>query len=171
MNCSLITSECKKFVACEDGATIIEYVFVVPVLVWLMMWIIEYGLIVHVSSLLSHAAAEGGRRAKTNATYTTSNPSVHQREEVIRQTVLDIMKPWIREPSDIVITATPRGAFDSPGIINLGSSGEIVDLRVTYLWTPITPVLSHTIPGYGAGGTAIDKVHLISHVLVKNENY
>lgn len=162
----------RRFMHNETGATIIEYAFVSPLLLWLIMWILEYGLIVIVASMLSNATNEAGRRAKTGASYATSNPSVATREEMVRQTVLDLMGAWIRKPEDIMVESTPRGTYRDPGVVNLGASGQIIDMRVTYRWNTITPALKYTVPGYGQGRLINeDSVTLVAHVLVKNEDF
>lgn len=161
-----------RFLRNEEGATIIEYAFVSPLMLWLVMWIIEYGLIVVVSSMLSNATNEAGRRAKTGAMYKTDNPSVASREQMVRQTVIDLMGSWIREPGILTVESTPRGTYRDPGVTNLGTSGQIIDMRVTYRWDTITPALKYTIPGYGENRAINgDSVTLVAHVLVKNENF
>lgn len=167
-----LQSPLNRFVSDQKGVSAIEYAFIAPILIWLIMWIIEYGLIVVVSSMLSHAANEAGRRAKTGAMYGTSDPTVRAREDMVRQTVIDLMGDWIRKPSDISVDSTPRGVMRDPSVINLGASGQIIDIRVTYRWETLTPALKYTIPGYGKSRQiGNDEVALIAHVLVKNESF
>jgi Flp pilus assembly protein TadG len=55
----------KKIFRNSEGAALIEFAMVVPVLVFLLMAIIEFGIIFHLMSLSTYAANEASRAGKT----------------------------------------------------------------------------------------------------------
>lgn len=164
-------SRLSRFLAHEGGLSAVEYAIAAPIVIWLIMWIIEYGVIVTVSSMLSYSTNEAGRRMKTGyLQYETSKPSIRTREEMVKQTLLDLMAMWIRkghEDEDLQITSVKKGTVNPPpGTISAGGSGELMLMTVTLHWKPITPAIQYSLPGYDGS-----KIPLTAYLLVKNEDF
>lgn len=136
---------------------------IMPVLLWLLMAIVEYGIIFHIMSLSTYAANEAARLGKTGASYNLKG----SREVMVKNKVEDILSPWLNKNTPVVVTMKSYGSFNdlgksgSPGA---GSSGEIVLYTVTLNWHPLTPMLASII---GKNGT----VPISAHVLIKNEGF
>jgi Flp pilus assembly protein TadG len=148
----------------REGAALIEFAIVVPVLLFLMLGIIEFGIIFHLMSLSTYAANEAARMGKTGNSY-----GGQTRDAVIENKVKDIMKPWIKNDSELTVTTQSYGSFSDLGVTGkdvagYGKGGDVVLYTVTLNWPVLTPVLSAVV---GANGT----VPIVANVLVKNEGF
>lgn len=142
----------------QDGATIIEVAFTLPVLLWLIMAILEFGIIFHLMSLTNYAATEAARLGKTGALY-----GVSSRDQLISDTISGTLEPWLRGSTMLTIETRSLGSFNDPGVDGIGQGGELVHYSVTLNWPLLTPMISN----FFEGGT----VPIRASVLVKNEEF
>ncbi len=186
----LITRKYKrKFASDDDGVTAVEFALIAPVFVLLLMGIIEFSLIMFVSSAIEGAIAASGRYGKTG--YTAAGSS---RQQQIVATVAARTNGLIN-PSLITVTTTVypsfdsiskdepyvdtnhngthdsgeaytdinhNGQWDSAGVSGLGNANDIVVYTVSYPWTINTPLI----------GKFFGSPYIISsRTVVKNEPY
>ncbi len=168
----------RKFLKQTEGATIIEFAVIAPVLFLMLMGILEMGLILFTTSAMEGATNVGSRIGKTG--FTTGGLS---RENYIRAQIqkltggflnpalLDISilsyssfsnvgkpEPCIAPPvapcpgvaGVNFVDVNGNGTWDQDqGAASAGGSGSIVLYRVTYPWHLFTPVMASLL---GTGG-------------------
>ena len=154
--------EIKKFIRNNEGAAIIEFAMVVPVLIYLLMGIIEFGIIFHLMSLSTYASNEAARAGKTGSVYAAAS-----RDAMIKDKVESILSPWMKNTGELVLNTKSYGSFsdlNAGGVAGAGNSGEVVLYTITLNWPVLTPVLGSIIGNDGV-------VPIITRVLVKNEEF
>ncbi len=152
----------KKIFRNNEGAALIEFAMVVPVLVFLLMAIIEFGIIFHLMSLSTYAANEAARAGKTGNTYSAAS-----RDAMIKNKVEKVLSPWMKSGKELTLSTQSYGSFGdlgAAGVVGAGNSGEVVLYTITLNWPVLTPVLG---AAFGPGGS----VPIITRVLVKNEQF
>ena len=152
----------KKIFRNSEGAALIEFAMVVPVLVFLLMAIIEFGIIFHLMSLSTYAANEASRAGKTGNNY-----GAVSRDMLIKGKVEKILAPWMKNGKELNLQTESYGNFadlGAAGVVGAGNSGEVVLYTITLNWPVLTPVLG---AAFGPGGS----VPIITRVLVKNEQF
>lgn len=159
----------------ESGATMIEMALVSIPFFFLIMGAIEFGLIMHVSSVMANATAEASRLAITGNSYDDLRSGADERNmsrpQFIRYTIQKRLGSWYRPGRlDIRIRTTSsygsvRGnrtvVTDAGGV---GGSQDIVTYNVDYRWRVMTPIMSSII---GRDGNYIIR----SVVVSMNEAY
>ncbi|MFM9889703.1 MAG: TadE/TadG family type IV pilus assembly protein [Rickettsiales bacterium] len=156
----------------EEGTTAIEMAIVLPLVMTLIMGIIEFGIMFHLSSLMTYAGNEAARLGKTGDTYGYSNAECvannNCREQLTLKTVHDRMKDWVHDDGSLVVTQKSFGSFadlGASGTSGAGSGGQIVVYTVTLNWKLLTPLVGQIIGG--EDGT----IPITTQVLVKNESF
>jgi hypothetical protein len=152
----------KALVADKRGAALIEFAIVIPALLWLLLAIIEFGIIFHLMSLSTYAANEAARKGKTGFTYGTAD-----RGALIQETVRQQMDPWMGQSASLSISSQSFGTFNDVGVNGIpgqGGGGQLVLYTITFQWPVLTPVLGSV---FGKDG----KIDIESRVLVKNEEF
>ncbi|MEJ0009193.1 MAG: TadE/TadG family type IV pilus assembly protein [Alphaproteobacteria bacterium] len=157
-----------RFLANTTGAALLEFAFVAPVLLWLIMGILEFGLIMHVTSLLQYATNEGARQGITGSAY-----GGQSREATIRATITKDLGLWVNTSGqNLTIQAQAQGDYQTldgatpPPASDYGTGGEFVMYKVTLNWRVLTPVMGHLLPAASNG-----ILPLQSTALVKNEDF
>lgn len=154
----------------ERGATAIEFAIVLPVFFFLVMGTLEFGLIMHVSSVVEHAAHEGARKGITGNDYDDPDGDRGQYiETYIRRNV----GRWVFDPTQLAINTKVLGEIQEIGMdgnpidTNSGYGGgdQVVIYQVRYNWRVITPFLRGII------GVDEDSFPITSTVAVKNEGF
>ena len=166
------TRSLSELLSRREGATAIEFAMVLPVLLLFIFGIFEFGLIMHVSSLVENAAHEGSRFGITGSTYGDLNPEDMPREQFIEEYIRKRVGLWIREDEDIEITTQVAGDINdlgrSGGTLDpnagMGQGGQAVIYNINYYWRIMTPLMDQFI---GEDGAFI--IH--STVVVKNEEF
>lgn len=176
------------------GATAIEYAFVLPVLLLLIMGIVEYNTIMYAMSVLdgsiTAAAREGSTGyvaagASSRQSYIYSLVQAHSSGLLKGSNISISSKSYanfasIGQPEPCIAPAagpcpgTPgvnfvdingNGTWDQDqGTSGLGGAGDIVVYTVSYPWPIYTPILR---PFLGSSGTFT----ISSSAVVKNEPY
>lgn len=141
----------------DQGATIVEFAIVSPILFGLIFIIVELGIIYHIQSLAIYAGNEAARVAKTGRLY-----QMEDRETMIRTKVQDIMRPWFGEDEPELSVECYNGFGQSTAPAMMGcASGQVMLLSLHYSWP--SPVLQML--------TGHDAVSVDARALVKNENF
>jgi Flp pilus assembly protein TadG len=163
-----------SFLRCKDGATIIEFALIAPMLFLLLAGIIELGLILFTTSAMEGATNIGARIGKTG--FTTGGLS---REQYIRNEIQRLTGGFLNaaslnisilsyssfanvgQPEPCLAPPTPpcpgapgvnyvdvngNGTFDTDqGRATAGGSGSIVLYRTTYAWRLFTPIMAQLL--------------------------
>lgn len=183
----------RKYWQDRSGATIIEFALVAPVFFLLLLGIIEFGMIgfsqVAIESAVSATAREasigkstGGDRIAYVQTHIRTKLSglINVNQLVIAANT--VVAGGVSHRPDICMSSPPRvGGACPPGTpwedvnkngvydaavpaTTLGSSGDIIEVRVYYPWRIQMPFLSHM---FGTNGVFM----ITSATIVKNEPF
>lgn len=164
----------------EEGATIIEFAIVAPVLFLIVFGIIEFSIVMFVSSAVESATFIGSRFGITGNTYAEytgdynddNNDGVADtasREAFIRAEV-EQRTFGLLDPSQLNVTSEPFanvGNVDrdaDPDTLDAGSGGQAVLYEVTYDWPVLTP-----FAGFFAGEDGVYRIR--SAVVALNEDF
>lgn len=156
-------SSIRRFSRNQEGAALIEFVFIIPILLWLIMGILEYGIIFHLRSLATHAGNEAARLGKTGYLYGSQG----SREALIEDTVKQYLAPWMGETAPLQVKSEAYGTYGSIGMNGTRGAGgaeQVVLYQVTYYWEIVTPFLGTTM---GAG----TQLPITARALIKNEDF
>lgn len=183
----------RRLSACRRGVTGIEFAVVAPAVFLTVAGIIEFALIMFVSTL-----SEGGLREASRFSITGFIPPGMTREEQILEILgehtiglVDMAEATVAfkvypsfddigKPEPFTDTAPANGSYDAGeafqdingngqwdsdmGVAGLGGPGDIVLYTVEFDWELMTPLVS---PLVGTGG----KLNMKSSVAVKNEPF
>ena len=160
--------------ACDAGIAVIEFAFMAPVFLLLVMGIIEFSLIAFTSTVMESATTITSRLGKTG--YTTTG--ITRQQEIIN--TINAKTAGLLDPSKITMntevysnfsnvgqaepcispptppcSGTPgvnfvdvngNGTWDSDmGAAGLGNAGDVVVYTVSYPWKIMTPLISAII--------------------------
>lgn len=145
----------------EEGATIIEFAIVAPVLFLIVFGIIEFSIIMFVSSAVESATFIGSRFGITGNDYAEfagdfnddNNDGIADnasREAFIRAEV-EQRTLGLLNPAQLSVTAEPFASLSGvdngaePTSLNPGGGGSAVLYNVTYDWPILTPLASLAI--------------------------
>lgn len=146
----------------NDGATIIEFAIVAPVLFMLVFGIIEFSLLMFASSVVEGATNNAARLSKTGAERAVTG-SAAQRAAAdaarLRQLILD-RGAGVLKDENLVITTVREDNTNSP----MGNSGEVVIYSITYHWNVLTPLVGPLVADDGI-------YEIVATTAVVNEPY
>ena len=155
----------------NEGAAIIEFAIVAPVLFLLLIGFIEIGMILFATTVVEGATNIGARIGKTG--YTTGGLTPEQyitsRIDQLSAGLLDSSKLKITMQAYADFSTIGNGNPCTPGqapcpyIPGPGGNGQVVLYRVTYPWALFTPMMAKLM-GNGNGIFTISSV-----ATVKNE--
>lgn len=180
-----------RTLACDNrGVTAIEFAMIAPVFVLMLMGIIEFSLVMFVSSVMEGATGMSARYGKTG--YVAAGST---RQQQIVATVA-ARTAGLLDPSKISITSTVYSAFDKVnkpepytdsngnhsytlgepytdingngqwdedmGAAGLGNAGDVVVYSISYPWTINTPIMTAFLGNIFT---------ITSRTVVKNEPY
>lgn len=142
----------------QRGATILEFAIVAPVLFLFLFGIIEFSLVLFVSSVIEGATSGVARMMKTGDPMTSQTANM----QWIRNYILNRGAGFIT-PTNLHITVTnlsAGGALD-----DVGSGRSWVRYSVGYDWILMTPLIAQIIsPEDGV-------FHVASETVVCNETF
>jgi hypothetical protein len=174
------------------GNTVVEFAFVLPILLFFIFGIIEFSMVFMAANVLENAASTGTRTGKTG--FIDHNIS---REQTIRNTINQRLAGFLNPAKITIVTrvykafgdigkpepyvdrnnnhtydtgetftdVNSNGHWDSDmGTTGLGVAGEIVVYEISYPWQVMTPFLSEILADNGL-------INLTSHIVVRNEPY
>jgi TadE-like protein len=143
------------------GQSLVEFALVLPIFLFMLFGLIDVGRFVYLNSTLSQAAREGARVGSVEASYrgssdpacgTTGGPVCPGNDTTllahVRSAADRMMSPFgnvsaanmscvLAPPSG----TTPTGAWTGVTCSN-HAPGNVISVRVTATYTPITPVIS-----------------------------
>lgn len=182
-----------RFVKHEQGTAAIEFSLLFPVVIWVFMGIIEFGMMFMASSVLENAASGAARLGLTGTI-----KEGQTREEMIVETVEEKISSMMK-PEKLVFTSkvyenfaqigteepftdsngngehdggesytdiNGNGAWDGDlGVAGAGGAGDIVVYTANYQWSFITPLVGHLI------GDEDGVIPLMATIVVRNEPF
>ena len=113
----------------ESGTALIEFAFVLPILLVLAMGMLDFGRAFHMKSLLDQAAREGARVA------VVTSPDV----DIVESRVGDVLASGGIAPTSVTV--------DGP------DAAQMVTVTVNATFTFITPGVFALLPGWANGNT------------------
>ncbi len=173
----------------SDGVTAVEFALIAPVFVLILMGIIEFSLVMFVSSVMEGATSASGRYGKTgytavgstrqeqiiaavaarsagllDATKITINTTVYPSFDSIDQEepYIDSNHNGTHDIGETYTDVNGNAVWDSFGVAGLGNANDVVVYTVSYPWVINTPIIANFL-----GSTII----ISSRTVVKNEPY
>jgi len=122
----------------QRGQTLVETALVLPVLLLLIFALVDFGRGVYAWTAISNAARDGARLAIVDQTV-TGGVSEAAREAAEQATGLAI------DPTDPNQVAVAYRSEDLAATCPTRAIGCVVEVRVQYLFTPITPVIGQIV--------------------------
>ncbi len=169
--------------------TAVEFALITPVFMLLLFGIIEFSLIMYVTSVMEGAVSYSSRYGKTGYTAAGSSRQAQIIAAITQRTagLLDASKitivskvypsfdsiskeePYIdsnhngtRDTGETYTDVNGNGQWDSSGVAGLGNANDIVVYTVYYPWTINTPII---------GRFFNNTIYISSRTVVKNEPY
>lgn len=182
----------QRFLRASDGVTAVEFAFVAPVLIILLMGIIEFSLMMVAYNVMESATTVSARLGATG--FTTSG--ISRQQTIINQineragAFIDVNNITIttkyysqydqindpepytdtnhngtRDSGEAYTDVNGNGQYDTDmGHAGLGGAGDIVVYTATYPWHIVTPIMSSFV---GTGGVFT----ITTHAVTKNEPF
>jgi len=166
----------KRFQKADSGATAVEFALILPLLVLIFMAILEVSLMFFATVNLDGAAIEAARRIRTGQTQQTANPETDFTTTLCTQlnTMMDCADLFydsrtMASYSTISLAVTYDSVTGEPDIFGFatGGAGDIVVVRVMYLWPIQTPMLATLFETVAGTNNRL----LTSTVVFQNEPY
>ncbi|PZQ17829.1 MAG: hypothetical protein DI565_03595 [Ancylobacter novellus] len=181
----------KRFAHDDDGSTIIEFAFIAPVLMLLMMGVVELGLVMGGQAVLDNASFIASRTGKTGyadgdksqaktiaaavqaaassyldpSKITITSVAYSDYDSIGPEPFTDTNKNGVWDAGEPYTDVNKNGSYDAnPGTKGYGGAGQIVVYTVSYDWQLQTPLIKHFL---GSNGV----VPLKTRIVVKNEPY
>jgi hypothetical protein len=183
----------RHFVECRRGVTAVEFAFVLPILMFFTVGIMEFSTMFMAQNMLENAVNTASREGKTGFVKTGMSRDAYLLE-LVQNKIDGLMDPskvtmesqvyealdQVGEPEPFTDKVPKNGAYD-PGEVftdmngngewdpdmgteGLGTHGDVVVYTITYPWQVMTPMIAEI---FGNDGI----VPLTSRILVKNEPY
>ncbi len=156
----------RRYIKREEGATIIEYAIVAPILFLMVMGIIEFSLLMYAQSVLDSATTQSARFGTTNSDYV---------DEYVNPDEIGGRSPFII--SNIERRAVKSALLDKDKLSidtsTFGQCGNSTLYNVSYRWEFFTPFIGEffTSAQCGSAGVAGDvgAYNICSSAFVTNE--
>lgn len=123
----------------EGGASLVEFAFVLPLLLLLVFGMFEFGRVFYIQLTLQSAVREASRLTITGETLADGQGGTLSRTESIIQRVNDSAPGLGLQPGNITISG-PGGAGDA------GGPGDLVTIRIDYDIDLLTPLVAAVFP-------------------------
>jgi Flp pilus assembly protein TadG len=161
--------------ASARGQSLVEFALVIPIFLLLLFGMVDAGRYVYMNSVLSQAAREGARLAAVEASWLgnpTGDASCNQPGGPVCPANLaalatdatvaaNRMVAPFGSVKNLYISCNPAGSAPSGAwtsgtacTTNTGATGNIVSVRVTLTFTPLTPVIAQLIGAITTSGSA-----------------
>jgi hypothetical protein len=182
----------RRFARCQRGTTAMEFAFVVPILLFFTVGILEFSIMFMAQNVLENATNSASREGKTGHIGSGMTREEYMLSLIqsrinrlmdIEQITLDTKvyrsledvgrpEPYTDannnghyDTGESYTDSNHNGHWDADmGVEGLGNAGEVVVYTVTYPWQTLTPFLGNVL---GSDGI----ITLNSRILVKNEPY
>lgn len=189
----LIPLRIRHLARCERGTTAMEFAFVLPIMLFFTIGILEFSMMFMAQNVLENATNFASREGKTGHIGEGMTRDEYMLyliqsrinrlmdiEEVTIDTKVYKSLQDVGKPEPYTDTSPNNGHYDigeaytdtnangqwdpDMGIEGYGNAGEVVVYTVTYPWHLLTPFLGNVL---GTDGI----IDLSSRILVKNEPY
>lgn len=117
----------------SKGQSLVEFAIVLPVFLWLVMGIADFGRGIASYALVANCAREGARAGIFSG---TTFPTGQEDAQIVAAVNSQTLFLGTLPSSDVTITPEPQTAR---------SSGSNITVTVTYHFTPITPLISSAV--------------------------
>lgn len=148
----------------NQGATAIEFAFVALPLIWLMLAIIEYGVLMATQSVLEGATSKAARMYKAEARTNNAGAAANSIRNRIAQYSGGLVRPGRLRVIAQQVTwgdAPGFGATPNSNTGRAGRTGDVIQYRAFYTYRVHTPVLGRVL---GA-----NTFRLVASTVVQNE--
>ncbi|MEZ5690381.1 MAG: TadE/TadG family type IV pilus assembly protein [Rickettsiales bacterium] len=179
----------RKFYSDRSGTTAVEFALIAPVFLLMLTGLVEFSLVMFVSSVMEGATAAGSRYGKTGYTIEgitrqqqivntvalrttglldpeniTVNTTVYPSFESISQEepYIDSNHNGVYNVGETYTDVNGNGQWDSAGVEGLGNANDVVVYTVSYPWTITTPIINSFFD---------NPLIISSRTVVKNEPY
>ncbi len=156
------------------GQGLVEFALIIPIFLLLLVGLIDVGRLVYMNSVLSQAAREGARLASVEASWMgSSDPSCGTAGGPVCPANLAALKADVTAAANrmvapfatvasVYISCDPQGSAptgkwtgascvsNTPG----PPGNDVVSVRVTLTFNPITPIVSSIVPSVTTAGGA-----------------
>lgn len=158
----------------EDGAAALEFAFLsIPFFTFLIA-IIEISIMLASSSMLEGAAQDAARLVRTGQVQQSGDPEAMFREALCGHAVIldcDVIQYSVRTLDNFSEAEEDLPEVDEDGNLEdddftIGGSGDIVMIRVSYLYGMLTPMLGDLFTNYPGR-----KRLMMSTVVMQTEPY
>lgn len=181
-----------RFRRAKEGVTAIEFAFIAPVLLLMVMGAVEVSLIMLAQNIMENATFNASRLGKTGYVGTDKtqmetilealNDTAGSLLDTSQITITSVAYPQfgdigqsepftdvngngIRDPGENYTDSNGNGVYDEDmGATGPGAAGEIVVYTVSYPWPMFTPIVSNFFSSDGI-------VNISARSVVKNEPY
>ena len=173
----------------SEGVTAVEFAMIAPVFVLVLMGIVEFSLVMFVTSVMEGATSASGRYGKTGYTAAGSTRQQQIIDTVSKRTAgllnpaqitvttkvypsfdsINQEEPYIdtnhngnHDTDELYTDVNGNGQWDSSGVAGLGNANDVVVYTISYPWVINTPIIAKFL-----GSPII----VSSRTVVKNEPY
>jgi hypothetical protein len=137
----------KKIFRHKEGTAMIEFAILAPIFFLLLFAMVEFGLILFVSSTVSTVVNQAGRLGMTGGSYSDlQDPSAPlPRDALLRKVIHDRLGP-LSTMGEITINAQPYSSLEGLSIdptapSSFGGGGQLVLYKVEFAWKIMTPMM------------------------------
>lgn len=160
----------RRFARDRRGATALEFALVAPFLFFGMLSLIEIAMLAMMTSGLDNAVLEGARRIRTNRDDVATSAGEF-RDQICTQLGGDLNACRSRLTIGVqrfskFYDASTAAASPPDGTFDKGSAGDIIIVKVNYIWPLMTPFLASAF-----GQSSPTSITLGSRLAFKNEPY
>jgi Flp pilus assembly protein TadG len=156
------------------GQALVEFAFILPVFLLLLVGVLDLGRLVYMNSVLSQAAREGARLASVEASWIGSaDPSCGTLGGPVCPANVAALQADVQAAANRMVTpfatvsnvylscdpqgSPPAGAWTGASCANNtpGAPGhDVVSVRVVLTYTPITPIIGQLVGTITTAGSA-----------------
>lgn len=158
----------------NDGGTLVEFAFVAPFVILLLVATVEVAVTLFVDATISGAAESAARDIRTGRTQEDDDPLDAFRTKLCDSlfgivncaaVVFDVRTFDDFSSVDMSLELDEDGNMVDPQF-SPGNSGEITVVRIAYRWQFLTPLVGNILSADGTGGLL-----LLSTMAFQNEPY
>ena len=142
----------QRFVNCPSGGVAVEFAFILPLFLFLLLVVIETGYIALTNIVIDGAVSTASREIRTGVVQQSANPLGRFRSTLCNEVNLVVNCDLVRIDVQNFTTFPDPTGIAPPGAgntFNPGTADQITLVRVTHTWNYVTPFLQTLI---GPGG-------------------
>ncbi|MBL0942437.1 MAG: pilus assembly protein [Alphaproteobacteria bacterium] len=141
-------SQSSKGLTSQDGTALIEFAILAPIFIFLLIGLIELGLMLVIQNALDAGAAQAARYGMTGRVNNTQDRSTSINGEIFK--ILATYSWGLIDPSKVQISVRAYNTISdadnktNPGLAgSFGSSGQTVTYTLRYPWTVPLPIFTN----------------------------